>query len=115
MIAPAVAHAFARRCSNTRDIRNNRLGYVSLDVGSRFFLGRTTDLTDHNNRFSLRIVLEHFQDVDEVGARDWVTTDTNTGRLTEASVSSLFNRFVRQSTRTGNDTDFNPAGGCGPA
>ncbi len=40
---------------------------MSLDVGRRIFLGVAADLADHHDGFGLRIILEHLQDVDEVG------------------------------------------------
>ena len=43
-----------------------------------FFFSATADLTDHYDRFGLRIFFEHFENVDKVRARDRVTADTNT-------------------------------------
>ncbi|SUH38679.1 Uncharacterised protein [Salmonella enterica subsp. enterica] len=64
----SVAHTLAFRRGNTRDIANNRLGHVVFNVSRRFFFCATADLTDHHDRFSLRIFLEQFQNVDEVRA-----------------------------------------------
>ncbi|SPO56510.1 exported protein of unknown function [Pseudomonas sp. JV551A1] len=102
----SVAHALARRCGNTGDVGNDRLGDVGLDVGSSFFFSRTADLTDHDDRFGLRVFLEQLQDVDEVGARDRVTTDADAGRLAEAGVGGLLHSFVGQGAGTRNDTDL---------
>ncbi|MNV18513.1 hypothetical protein D3C71_1093410 [compost metagenome] len=101
-----MAHALARRSSHTSDVGNNRLGHVCLDVGSRFFFSRTADLTDHHDRFGLRVFLEQLQDVDEVGARDRVTADADAGRLAEAGVGGLLHSFVGQGAGTRNDTDL---------
>src|SRR5690606_28151483 len=102
----SVAHALACRRGNTGDVGNDRLGDVGLDVGRGLFLGGTTDLTDHDDRFGLRVFLEQLEDIDEVGARDRVATDTNAGRLAEAGVGGLLDRFIGQGAGTGNDTDL---------
>src|SRR5690606_244291 len=102
----SVTHALACRSSYTSDVGHNRLGYIGLDVGCSFFFSATADLTDHDDRFGLRIVLEHFQDVDEVGARDRVATDTHAGGLTETGVSGLLYRFVGQGAGAGDDAHF---------
>ena len=101
-----VAHTFAFRRSHTSDVTHNWLGDVLFDVRSRFFFSATADLTDHDDRFGLRIFFEHFENIDKVRARDRVAADTNTGRLTETVIRGLFNRFIGQRTGTGNDTHF---------
>ncbi len=77
-----------------------------FNVRRRFFFCATADLTDHHDRFSLRIFLEQFQDVDKVRAWDRVTADTDTGRLAKTIVGGLLNRFIGQRTGTGNNTHF---------
>ncbi|CSA39699.1 Uncharacterised protein [Vibrio cholerae] len=61
-----MTHAFARRSRYTCDIRNDRFCDVGFDESSCFFFRGTADFTDHHNRFSRWIFLEHLQDVDEV-------------------------------------------------
>src|SRR5690606_9516817 len=102
----SVAHALTGRCSHTRNVRHHRLGDVGFDESRRFFFGAATDLTDHYDGFGFRVFLEQFQDVDKVGTRDRVTTNTYTGRLTKTVISGLFNGFIGQRTGTGNDTHF---------
>src|SRR5690554_936995 len=101
-----VAHTLARRCGNTGNVGNHRLGDVSLDVGCGFLFSGTADFADHDDRFSLRILFEHLEDVDEAGARDRITTDTHTGGLAKTVVSSLFDRFISQGTGARHDTHF---------
>nr|GME07389.1 Uncharacterised protein [Ipomoea batatas] len=101
----SVAHTFALRCRYARNVADNRLGHVLFDERSSFFFRTTTDFTDHDDRFSLWIVLEHFQDVDEVRARDRVAADADTGRLTVTDIGGLLNGFIGQGTGTRNDTD----------
>ncbi|MNZ20484.1 hypothetical protein D3C78_375390 [compost metagenome] len=98
-----MTHALASRSGDARDVGDHRLGDVGLDVGRGLFLGAAADLADHHYGFGLGIVLEHLQDVDEVGARDGVTTDTDAGGLAEALVRGLLDRFVGQGAGAGDD------------
>ncbi|KAF1856457.1 hypothetical protein Lal_00048580, partial [Lupinus albus] len=98
-----VAHALAGRCGDTRDVGHHRLGHVGLDEGSGFFFSGTADLTDHDDRFGLRVFLEQLQDVDEVGARDRVATDAHAGGLAEAGVGGLLHGFIGQGAGTRHD------------
>ncbi len=90
----------------TSDVTHNWLGNMLFDVRCRFFLSSTIyrrsspiiTITSVCGSFS------NVRDVDKVEARDRVTADTNTGRLTKTVIRGLFNRFIGQCTRTGNDT-----------
>ena len=64
-----VTHTFAFRRGHAGDVADNRFGHVIFDVSGRFFFRATADLTDHDDRFGLRIFLEQLQDIDEVRAR----------------------------------------------
>ncbi len=88
------------------DVGHHRLGHVGFNEGRRFFFRRTADLADHHDGFGLRIFLEQLQDVDEVGARDRVATDTYTGRLAEAGVGGLLHGFIGQGAGARHDADF---------
>lgn len=57
-----------------------------------------------NNTFSFGIVDESFEDIDEVGTVERITTDTDDGGLTKANLCGLIDGFVGQSTRSGDDT-----------
>ena len=77
-----MAHAFTRRCGNTGDEAGNRfLDFGSLQEFTCFFLGRAADFTDHDDAFGFRILQEQVEAVDEVGAVDRVTTDTEATSL----------------------------------
>ena len=54
------------------------------------------DFIDHDDGFSLWLVLEQLQNVDEVRTRNWIATNTHTSRLAETVVCGLFNRFIGQ-------------------
>ncbi len=47
---------------------------------------------------------ESFQDIDEVGSVERITTNTDDGGLTKTSMSGLVNSLIGQSTRSGDDT-----------
>src|SRR5690606_23227617 len=98
-----VAHAFAGRRGDASDVGHHRFGHIGLDEGSRFFLGAAADLTDHDDRFGLRVFLEQLEDVDEVGTRDRVTADADAGGLTETGVSGLLHGFIGQGAGTRHD------------
>src|SRR5690554_459289 len=102
----SVAHTLARRCSDTGNVGNHRLGHVLFDERGRFFFGGTTDFTDHNDGFGFRIFLQQLQNVDEVGARNRVTTDAHTGGLAEAVIGGLLDRFIGQGAGAGYDTNL---------
>ena len=48
--------------------------------------------------------MEHFENINEVRSRDWVTANADAGRLTEAKISRLLHRLVGQGTRTRDDS-----------
>ena len=49
--------------------------------------------------------MEQLQGIDLIHARNWVATDTDTSRLTQAQFGGLCHGFVSQSTRTRNNTN----------
>src|SRR5487761_2443578 len=65
----------------------------------------TTDLTDHQDRSSLRVLLECREAVNEVRARDRVSTDADARRLTDALLGQLEDRLVKDRSRPRDKTD----------
>src|SRR4051812_48678666 len=100
-----MAHAFARRSGGTADKTSNRLFELALDVISRFFFSRTTDLTDHDHAVRVLVAIISFEDVYEVGAIDRITANADASRLTDAELSQLENGFVGERARARNDAD----------
>ena len=103
-----VTHAPAGRSGDTSDEGDN--GLLLLPVGlleelSGILLGGTTDLTDHDDTFGLRVLEEDLKAVDEVGAAEGVTADTDDERLTEAGLGGLVDGLVGESAGTGDDAD----------
>lgn len=105
-----VAHAAAGGSTDTSDEGNGGLvvDVVGLQELGGVLLSRTTDLTDHDDTISLGVLQEDLQAVDEVGAGEGVTTDTNDERLTKTGLGGLVDGLVGQGTGTRDDTDTTP-------
>ena len=93
--------AFWRRY--TCDISHHRLCHMRFNERSRLFFCRATDFTNHHDGFSVRIFLETFENINEVGSWDRIATDPYASRLTKAFICCLLYRFIGQSTRTRNN------------
>ena len=80
----SVTHSPAWRCCLSSDKADNWkvAGVVLCEPGGSFLFGLTTDLTDHDDTVGLGVFHEFLEDVDEVGAVEGITTNTNDGRLT---------------------------------
>src|SRR5262245_59322103 len=105
-----MAHAPAGRRGATGNESDYRLlaptfGFVGDEL-SGVFLGRATDLTNHDDRLGRFVGQEHRQDVDELGALDGVAADSDGGRLTEPFAGRLINRLIGERARARHDTDF---------
>jgi len=104
----SVAHTPTGRRRDTGDERDN--GLLLLLVGLTeevrgILLGGTTDLTDHDDTVGLGVLEEDLEAVDEVGAAEGVTADTDDERLTETGLGGLVDGLVGEGTGTGDDTD----------
>lgn len=74
-------------------------------LGSLLF-GFTADLTNHDNTFSLGIIDELGEDINEVGAVERITANADNSRLTEVILRGLVDGLVREGTRARNDTNL---------
>ena len=104
----SVTHATAwgsSLASNEADGRQVAVVVVAEPLSS-FLLGLATDLTNHDDTLSLGVVDELTEDINEVGAVEGITTNTDNRRLAEALKSCLVDSLVGQSTRAGNNTDL---------
>ena len=99
-----MAHGLAFWSGEASNVTNNWLGDVFLDVFRSVFLSVATDLTDHDDSFSLRIVLECLDSIDMGSTNNWVTTDTNARG--ESDVTQLVHHLVGQGTGFGNQADL---------
>lgn len=102
-----VAHTAAGGSGDTGDEGNGGLvvDVVGLEELGGILLGGTTDLTDHDDTVGLGVLEEDLQAVDEVGAGEGVTTDTDDERLAKAGLGGLVDGLVGQGTGAGDDTD----------
>ena len=102
-----VTHAAAGGSGDTGDEGNSGLvvDVVGLEELGSIFLGGTTNLTDHDDTVGLGVLKEDLQAIDEVGAGEGVTTDTDNERLTKAGLGGLVDSLVGEGTGTGDDTD----------
>ena len=60
-----MAHTFAGRGCDTRNIGNHRLGDIGLDEQGGLFLSRTANLANHHYCLGLVVFLQQAQDIDE--------------------------------------------------
>lgn len=102
-----MAHTAAGGSGDTGDEGNSGLvvDVVGLEELGGVLLGGTTNLTDHDDTVGLGVLEEDLQAVDEVGAGEGVTTDTDDERLAQAGLGSLVDGLVGQGTGAGDDTN----------
>mmetsp|Transcript_22445 Transcript_22445/g.39819 ORF Transcript_22445/g.39819 Transcript_22445/m.39819 type:complete len:372 (+) Transcript_22445:906-2021(+) len=101
-----VTHATTGGSSETSNKGNNGLlGSGSLDELSSLLLSGTTDLTDHNDTLGLGVLNEALKAVNEVGAVEGITTNTDDGGLAKTMLGGLEDGLVGEGTGTRNDTD----------
>src|SRR4030042_4513654 len=73
---PCMPHPLPRRGRASSDVGHNGLVNVLLDVLGRFLLRSPADLAHEHNLFSLFVVLEPLQYVDEASAGNPISTDS---------------------------------------
>ena len=104
-----VAHTAARRGGAAGDEARGGLPAALLALGGEelggLFFGRSANLTDHDDRLGFRIVEEHVEHVDMLGPFDRVAADADGGRLAEAEIRGLLDRFIGERARTRDDAD----------
>ena len=103
-----VAHGLALRRGEARDVADDRLGDVRLDVVGGALLGVAADLADHDDRLGLGVGLERGERVDVRRADDGVAADADGGR--EAEVAQLVHHLVGQGARLRDEADRALAG-----
>jgi hypothetical protein len=92
--SPGMTHARALRGASAGDESRHRFGHVGFDIFSSIDLGASTDLADEDDFLRSRIVLEHLQHVDEACADDGITTDPDTGCLSQAGFGQSMNDLI---------------------
>ncbi len=101
-----MAHALARRRRDTGDVGHDRLGDMRLDVLGRFLFLGAADLTNHDDAFGLRIVLEPGNHIDKAHAMDGVTANAHACGLTQAVVGGLEDRLIGQGPGARHNADL---------
>src|SRR5699024_8745329 len=99
-----VAHGLALGGGGARDVADDRLADVGLDVLGRPLLGVAADLADHHDPGGVRIVLERLEGVDVGGADDRVAADAEGGG--EADVGQLVHHLVGQGAGLGDQAQL---------
>jgi len=103
-----VTHAPAGRRRDTSDERDNGLLLLLVGLAEEVcgvLLSGTTDLTDHDDTIGLGVLEEDLEAVDEVGAAEGVTTNTDDERLAETGLGGLVDGLVGEGSGAGDDTD----------
>ncbi|KAJ5576061.1 hypothetical protein N7535_002987 [Penicillium sp. DV-2018c] len=102
-----VTHAAAGGSGDTGNEGDGGLvvDVVGLEELGGILLGGTTDLTDHDDTVGLGVLEEDLEAVDEVGAGEGVTANTDDEGLTEAGHGGLVNGLVGQGAGARDDTD----------
>lgn len=103
----SVAHTAARWSTDTSDEADGRLVVlvVLLEELGGILLSAATNLTNHDDTIGLLVLKEDTQAVDEVGAREGVTANTNDEGLAKTSLGGLVHSLIGQGAGTGNDTN----------
>jgi len=102
-----VTHAAAGGSGDTGDEGDGGLvvDVVGLEELGGILLGGTTNLANHDDTVGLGVLEEDLETVDEAGAGEGVTTDTDDKGLAKAGLGGLVDGLVGQGTRAGDDTD----------
>src|SRR5690606_23584866 len=104
-----MTHAPAWRCRDAGDEPGHRLlaslGGFTLDELGCLFLGRASDLTDHDDRVRVRIGEEHLEHVDELGPLHGIAADADGRRLAEASIRGLLHGLIGERARARYDAN----------
>ena len=87
------------------DESDDRLFHVLLyKLGGGFF-GVAADFADHDDGFGFGIAVEQVERIDERCADDRISADADGGRLSDAALRELVDRFVGQRARARDDSD----------
>ncbi len=100
-----VSHSFSWRGCSASDKCCHGFGDVILDVFCSLFFCIATNLANHQNDFSLIVILESLEEVDVRCAHDRVTTQSNAGRLAQPNLGGLPNGFIGQRSTAAHDAD----------
>src|SRR5258708_28595074 len=98
-----VAHRLALGSCEARNVADDRLGDVGLDVLGGAFLGVAADLADHHDDLGFGVLLERLDGVDMGGADDRVPADADGRR--EAEIAQLEHHLGGERAGLGHQPD----------
>mmetsp|Transcript_4611 Transcript_4611/g.6746 ORF Transcript_4611/g.6746 Transcript_4611/m.6746 type:complete len:257 (-) Transcript_4611:147-917(-) len=103
-----MTHPSTRRGRHTSNKSHHRFVRISmlLEPLRSFFLRSTSNLTNHDDALSLRIIREAFETVDEIGPVKRVTSNSDAGRLSQSSRRSLMYGLVGERPTAGYHANF---------
>src|SRR5271170_7537953 len=94
-----MTHPPPRRSRLPRDKSNYRLLHMLLDVLRRSLFRRAADLPDHDDRLSLRILIQQLQRIDMGRPNNRVAPNPNRRRLPNPARRQLVHRLIGQRSR----------------
>lgn len=104
-----MAHSAAGGSGDAGDEADDGLAAVERVVGLEelggVLLGGATNLANHDDAIRLLVLNEDLEAVDEVGAAEGITADSDDQRLAKAGLGGLVDGLVGQGTGTRDDTD----------
>lgn len=91
-----VTHSSLGGSSEASDETNDWLlmDIVLLQPIAGHLLSLPSDLSDHHDSLGLRVDYEFLEDVDEIGAIEWISSDTDNSGLSEPSLGGLVDCLV---------------------
>jgi hypothetical protein len=101
-----VAHALARGRGDARDVGDDGLRHLAVNVFRGRLFVRAADLADHDDAGRVLVAFEEREHFDEIEATHRVAADADAGRLAESDVRRLEDGLVRQRPGTRDDPDL---------
>mmetsp|Transcript_50576 Transcript_50576/g.100669 ORF Transcript_50576/g.100669 Transcript_50576/m.100669 type:complete len:252 (+) Transcript_50576:220-975(+) len=103
-----MSHAAARWCSDASNERHNRLVglVVLLQPLSSVLFSTASDLADHDDTLSFRVVDKAFKTVNEVSTVERITTNANTCGLAKVGDGGLMHSLISESAGPADNTDL---------
>ena len=101
-----MAHALARRRRDPGNKADHRFFHMLFGPARCVFFIGPADFADHDHRFGRRIVIEQFQHIDVLESVHRIAADAHGGRLSEADLGELADRFVSQCAGTRHHADI---------
>mmetsp|Transcript_24150 Transcript_24150/g.35407 ORF Transcript_24150/g.35407 Transcript_24150/m.35407 type:complete len:251 (-) Transcript_24150:335-1087(-) len=104
----SMPHSTTRRSCGSCNESNNRFAGITvfLQPFGCVLLSTSTDLPNHDDTFSLRVMCESLQTVYEIGSIKRITSNADACALTETDLGSLGNSLVCEGARSTDDSNL---------